>query len=114
MKFDKVTLRCDDGAEAIVFTRYEYAPKYTPDDIIEDIDYEISIEDSYTGGDYRGFFGRLKRAWQAFIDKPVMYTGIYTQDKEKMRQFLVDCLNLIDENDVKNVKTMYDMLGGNK
>lgn len=24
MKFDKVTLRCDDGAEAAVFTRYTH------------------------------------------------------------------------------------------
>jgi hypothetical protein len=106
MKSDNVTLRCDDGAEAVVFTKYTHH--------ILDIDYEITVEDSYTGGEYKGFFGRLKRAWRAFWDKPVVYTGIYTEDKDKVRKFLTDCLNLIDENDVKDIKTMYDMLGGNK
>ena len=114
MKFDKVTLRCDDGAEAVVFTKYPKYHFYTENDKIDDDSYEICIEDDYVGGDYRGFFGRIKRAWRAFCDKPVVYTGIYCEDKDKMRKFLQDCLNLIDEDDVKNMKTMYDMLGGNK
>ena len=112
-----VTLRCDDNAEAVVFTKYKYekAIMKLTDDIVEfDDNYEITVEDSYVGGEYKGFFGRIKRAWKAFWDKPVVYTGIYTEDKDKMRKFLQDCLNLIDEDDVKNVKTMYDMLGGNK
>ena len=111
MKFDKVTLRCDDGAEAAVFTKYNF---YTESNKVNDFSYEFCIEDDYTGGDYKGFFGRIKRAWSAFIDKPVVYTGIYCEDKEKMRKFLIDCLDLIDENDVKDIKTMYDRLGGNK
>jgi hypothetical protein len=111
MKFDKVTLRCDDGAEAAVFTKYNF---YTISNKTNDFSYEFCIEDDYIGGDYKGFFGRIKRAWGAFWDKPVVYTGIYTEDKDKMRKFLCDCLDLIDENDVKDVKTMYDMLGGNK
>lgn len=116
MKFDKVTLRCDDGAEACVFTKYshKFISVHTEELINEYDSYEICIEDDYVGGDYKGFFGRLKRAWRAFWDKPVVYTGIYTEDKDKMRKFLCDCLDLIDENDVKDVKTMYDMLGGNK
>jgi hypothetical protein len=86
-----VTLRCDDNAEAVVFTKYNYNYKD-----VNDIDYEITIEDSYIRGYYVGFFGRLRRAWRAFWSKPVVYTGIYTEDKEKMRKFLVDCLELID------------------
>ena len=115
MKFDKVTLRCDDGAEAVVFTKYTHNP-ILPNDVKfgSEVDYEICIEDDYVGGDYKGFFGRLKRAWRAFWDKPVVYTGIYCEDKDKMRKFLCNCLDLIDENDVKDIKTMYDMLGGNK
>lgn len=111
MKFDKVTLRCDDGAEAAVFTKYHF---YSNSEKADEFNYEICIEDDYVGGEYKGFFGRLKRAWRAFTDKPVVYTGIYTEDKDKMRKFLCDCLDLIDENDVKDIKTMYDMLGGNK
>ena len=110
MKFDKVTLRCDDGAEAVVFTKYHFYTKNNTNDF----NYEFTIEDSYIGGDYKGFFGRIKRAWRAFTDKPVVYTGIYCEDKKKMRKFLCDCLDLIDENDVKDIKTMYDMLGGSK
>ena len=88
MKQENVTLRCEDGAEAAVFSKYTYN---------KDIDYEFTIEDSYIGGDYKGFFGRIKRAWRAFWDKPVVYTGIYCEDKDKMKKFLIDCLNLVED-----------------
>ena len=94
-----VTLRCDDNAEAIVFTKYSFMSRYCSLDeygIKDEVNYEITIEDSYVGGEYKGFFGRIKRAWRAFWGKPVVYTGIYTEDEEKMRKFLVDCLELID------------------
>ena len=103
-----VTLRCDDNAEAVVFTKYHYKHKD-----VDDIDYEITVEDSYTGGDYKGFFGRLKRAWKAFTDKPVVYTGIYCEDKDKMIKFLRNCLDLIIEDDAEQLKTMYDQMNGN-
>ena len=108
MKFDKVTLRCDDGAEAVVFTKYIYNPI-----VKNNIDYEITIEDSYTGGDYKGFFGRIKRAWRAFWDKPVVYTGIYCEDKDKMRKFLQDCINLIDKESIEEAKRIYRQMNGN-
>lgn len=57
--------------------------------------------------------GRIKRAWRAFWDKPVVYTGIYCEDENRMKHFLFDCLDLIDENDVKDIKTMYEQLKGN-
>ena len=90
MKQEQITLRCKDGAEAVVFTKYTHH--------ILDIDYEINVEDSYIGGDYKGFFGRLKRAWRAFWDKPVVYTGIYCDDTDKVRKFLTDCLAIVDDN----------------
>ena len=117
MKFNKVVLRCDDGAEACVFTKYNFRTMYCNSNesgIKDEFNYEICIEDDYVGGKYKGFFGRIRRAWRAFWDKPVVYTGIYCENKDKMRKFLCDCLDLIDENDVKDIKTMYDMLGGNK
>lgn len=94
MEHKHISLRCDDGAEAVVFTKYIYNPI-----VKNNIDYEITVEDSYTGGDYKGFFGRLKRAWRAFTDKPVVYTGIYCEDKEKIRKFLADCISLVVEDD---------------
>ena len=84
---ETVTLRCECGLEAVVFTKYTYK---------DEIDYDISIEDSYVGGYYTGFFGRLKRAWHALICKPVVYTGVYCDDKAKMRKFLTDSLALVD------------------
>ena len=105
-----VTLRCDDNAEAVVFTKYHF---YSNSEKATEFNYEICVEDDYIGGEYKGFFGRIKRAWRAFTDKPVVYTGIYTEDKDKMRKFLINCLELIDEDDAKNVKTMYDQMNSN-
>jgi hypothetical protein len=115
MKFDKVTLRCDDGAEAAVFTKYTYSTIASRAAIIDpdSISYEICIEDDYVGGDYKGFFGRIKRAWRAFWDKPVVYTGIFTEDKQKMRQFLLDCLILIDKESIEETKRIYKQMDGN-
>ena len=89
MQDKTITLRCADGQEACVFHKYTYDK--------HDIAYEIAIEDSYVGGDYRGFFGRIKRAWNAFWAKPVCYTGIWCEDKESMKKFLQDCLDLMEE-----------------
>lgn len=101
MKQEQITLRCKDGQEAVVFTKYTFKTLVTnhsgKEFINEDINYEISIEDSYIGGNYKGFFGRIKRAWKAFWDKPVVYTGIYCEYKSKMRKFLIDCLDLMNE-----------------
>jgi hypothetical protein len=101
MKHEYITLRCSDGAEAVVFSKYTYKNliynKDKPGSVEKEIDYEFTVEDSYTGGDYKGFFGRIKRAWRAFCDKPVVYTGIYCSDKDKMKKFLIDCLNLVED-----------------
>lgn len=88
-KTKSVSLRCVDHAEMAVLTRWEYS-------VLGDVDYELNIEDAYCGGDYMGIKGRFKRAWHAFWAKPVYYTGIYCEDKERMRKFLTDCLELID------------------
>lgn len=88
MTIDNVTMRCDCGSEAIVFSVYDY------DSL--DPSYELSFEDSYNGHDYKGFFGRLKRAWHAFKAKPVSYTSLYTEDREKMKKFFIECLEKLD------------------
>lgn len=96
----QITLRCKDGSEAVIFSKCTYKIMCNnPDEtgIKEETDYDITVEDSYVGGDYKGFFGRIKRAWKAFISKPVTYTGIYCEDRDKMKEFLTDCLKLIDE-----------------
>lgn len=83
-----VMLRCDCGAETVVFSKYIFR---------REVDYEISIEDSYLGKrDYRGFFGRLKRAWHAFIDKPICFSSVYCENEEDMRKFLTECLVVLN------------------
>ena len=96
MNGKQITIRCNDGQEAAIFSRYDFNNL--------DSTYEISFEDSYIGGDYRGFFGRLKRAWRAFIDKPVIYTSVYCEDKEKMRSFLTSCINLVIDDDEDEIQ----------
>ena len=115
MKFDKITLRCDDGAEACVFTKYTHNTIASRTALLDpdSMSYEICIEDDYVGGEYKGFFGRIKRAWRAFWDKPVVYTGIYCEDKIKMRNFLCDCLNLIDKEQIEENKRIYRQMSGN-
>ena len=98
MTQEKVILRCEDGQEAVVFTKYIHNPTLTNGvKFGNEIDYEINIEDTYVGGDYKGFFGRLKRAWKAFRAKPVIYTGVYCENKDKMKKFLTDCLELLEK-----------------
>ena len=89
MKEDRITLRCRCGLEAAVFTKYLHYDG--------DVSFELTIEDSYIGGDYKGFFGRIRRAWGAFWSKPVVYTGIYYEEHSTVRKFLTDCLDLVDK-----------------
>ena len=92
MNTNQVMLRCEDRQEVVVFTKYTFHTTQTTD-----YNYELMFEDSYIGGDYKGFFGRIKRAWRAFWDKPVIYTAIYCEDKDEMRQFLSNCLDIIND-----------------
>lgn len=89
-EYKNIYLRCEDNAEMVVFSRYDW-------ECDNETNYEFTIEDSYCGGDYMGIKGRFKRAWKAFWAKPIYYTGIYCEDKERVEKFLKDCLNLIGE-----------------
>lgn len=92
MEDKSVFFRCDDRAENVVFTRFNW--KWDDND---DISYEFTIEDSYCGGDYMGIKGRFKRAWRAFFAKPICYTGVFTEDAVRLKKFLKDCLELMEE-----------------
>ena len=85
----EVNMRCDCCAEMVSFIRHDWE--------YQDIDYELTIEDAYCGGDYMGIKGRFKRAWKAFWAKPVYYSCVYCQDVPRMRKFLEDSLNLMNE-----------------
>lgn len=89
MNVKNIYLRCEDNAETVVFSKYNWNDNM--------VDYELNCEDSYCGGDYMGIKGRFKRAWKAFWAKPIYYSGIYCHDKDRMKKFLKDCLDLIEE-----------------
>lgn len=88
MKFKQVDLRCDCGLETLVFSRYWYGKDCKSD-------YSFIIQDSYRGKNYRGFFGRFKRAWHAFKATPLIYNSVDTEDNEKVTVFLKQCLELM-------------------
>lgn len=87
MRFKQVDLKCDCGLETLVFSKYWYGKDYKSD-------YSFIIQDSYRGKNYRGFFGRLKRAWHAFKADPLVYSSVDLEDKEKVINFLNRCLDL--------------------
>lgn len=83
-------IRCEDRAEKLILERT----------IWDDGDemYEFSIVDDYIGGrGYHGLFGRLARAWHAFWDKPIYYAGVVVNKKERVREFLNECMEVLDE-----------------
>ena len=85
----EVNMRCDCCAEMVSFIRHDWNNN--------DTSYEINIEDAYCGGDYMGIKGRFKRAWRAFWAKPIYCSGVYCEDGRRMRKFLGDCLDLMNE-----------------
>lgn len=85
-----IYLKCDDHAETLVFTRYDY-DNY-------DTDFEISIEDAYCGGDFMGIKGRFKRAWNAFWAKPICYNSVCISDPERVWSFLEECKRVATAN----------------
>lgn len=84
------TLRCEDCAEVVAFKQYSWDDGETS--------YEINLEDAYCDSGYCGIRGRFRRAWKAFWAKPVYYSGIYIENGARVRQFLQDCLALVEEN----------------
>ena len=89
MEYKNIFLRCSDNAETAVFTKYNWLNSKS--------DYELSIEDAYCGGDMMGIKGRFVRAWHAFWAKPICFTSVFCEDKERMKKFLRDCLDLIED-----------------
>lgn len=85
----EVYLRCNDHAETVQFIKYEWKDNTT--------DFEFNIMDSYCGYDFMGIKNRFKRAWRAFWAKPICYTGVFCEGEERVRKFLTDCLNTMDD-----------------
>lgn len=80
-----VEMRCDDGAENLVFTKYTYDNGESS--------YEVTLEDSYCALRVN----RFKRAWRAFWAKPIYYSGIFKDDGTDVKKWLLDCLKCMEE-----------------
>lgn len=93
MSCKDVYLKCDCGSQAVEFKKYS-SDNYR--------DYEISILDAYCSSEFAGVRGRFKRAWKAFFAKPIYYSGIICTDKDKVKKFLTDCLELLEEDSSNN------------
>ena len=89
-KVFSASIRCDDYAEMLVFDRCIWKDS---DEFIQ-----FSIADSFiSGNEYRGLFGRLRRAWRAFWSKPIYYADIIVHDKNRAKVFLNECLSIIEK-----------------
>lgn len=85
----RAEILCDDHAELLSFER----TIWTKDDEL----LEFSIKDSYIGSrQYQGLLGRFRRAWHAFIAKPIYYTGVVVMEKDRARTFLNECIAILD------------------
>ena len=89
MEVKNLYLPCEDGAETLVFRKYIFGDG--------DISFDIGVEDAYCGCNCMGITNRFKRAWHAFFAKPISYSSIYCEDKNKLKRFLSDCLTCIEE-----------------
>ena len=88
----EVFIRCEDCTETVVFMRHDWEDR--------DVSYEILVQDSYCNSGMCGIRGRFRRAWSAFWDKPINYTGVYVEESARIKRFLQDCLALVDESEV--------------
>lgn len=83
------TIRCDDNAEMLVFNRIVWTEN---DELLA-----FSIMDSYIGKkQYQGLWGRFRRAWHVLFAKPICYTEIVTTEKERVGDFLNECLAILN------------------
>ena len=85
----RTEIQCDDHAELLSFERTIWAKD---DELLE-----FSIMDSYIGNrQYQGLLGRFRRAWNAFIAKPICYAGVVVMEKDRARSFLNKCLDILN------------------
>ena len=86
----EVIISCEDHAEKLLFERTIWSDG--------DEMYSFAIVDSYIGhSGYVGVLGRLRRAWHAFWDKPIYYAEITVNKKERAREFLNECMEVLDD-----------------
>lgn len=88
----QAVIRCDDNIEAVVFCRTNWVDTDGTTSY-----YELNFEDNYCyDGNGIGLIRRLRRAWHAFRAKPVSYSGICCSDTERIKNFLTECLQIVD------------------
>ena len=90
LKEKTASIRCDDHAETLEFTRTTWR---------EGGDwFDFSIKDGYIGKrEEHGLFSRFRRAWKAFRNKPIVWAEIIVTDKARAEAFLRECLTILHD-----------------
>ena len=87
----RAEILCDDHQELLAFERSIWANN---DELLG-----FAIMDSYIGNrTYQGLAGRFRRAWRAFLAKPIYYADIAVTDPESIKIFLEECLTILSCN----------------
>ena len=88
------SLLCADGAETLEFCATFFNDK--------DCILSFAIKDAYLGNTYgpNHLFSRIKRAWKAFIGKPIYCAEVLPNNTENILTWLEECkttLNKVQE-----------------
>lgn len=84
-----VILPCDCRCAMMVVERIEW------DD--GDVDFDISVQDSYYDKSHNSLWGRLRRAAKALVGKPVCFNDVYIQDPDRFRQWVSELAAIADD-----------------
>lgn len=100
MNFDtkRLYLPCDDYGETLVIDKICYSNN--------EVDYDISIQDSYLGNKDT-LKMRIKHAFQILFKKPVYYADIIVNEK-RMKDFLIKLNDLVLEDEYSGSENQSD------
>lgn len=62
----------------------------------DDINYNISIQDSRYDHGYNTLWGRVKRAVKTLFGKPIYYSDVHLEGEETFRQLVKDMNDLVE------------------
>ena len=91
-------LPCDDYGETLVIDKICYSNN--------EVDYDISIQDSYLGNKDT-LKMRIKHAFQILFKKPVYYADIFVNEK-RMKDFLIKLNDLVLEDEYSGSENQSD------
>lgn len=90
MKKEKsIYLKCEYGCETLVVNKIKWQD--------DELNYEISIKNSYLGWKEGTIWNRIKRAFRVLCGKETIYADIWVEDESRLSGFIDDLIKLRDE-----------------